>query len=287
MMPGQHGLGHAQRPRGRRPATVHSAGLEEELGDREVGHRRACRRGGPVRRRGRASAGGPRGGRPPRSRTPPPRARARPGRPRGEAHRRPRSGSSAGRRRGPSGSRPRPRGTRSRISAQLLAAVAHADQVRHGREVALALDPRDQVEGALARRRARRGRSPRRTTGRAARARAASCASARASSSVFGGKNSKERVRPAASSVSMRTRLAGSAEVVLEADDVVLPEVGPVLDLDEDHRRRRRGSRSGAPGPGRCRSSRPGPARTPARRAPPSARPLTMNQCSARWAWCW
>src|SRR5580692_3120339 len=56
------------------------------------------------------------------------------------------------------------------------------------------------------------------------------------SSSDFGGKNSNDRVGPAASSSSIRTELGRPSEVVLETHDVVLTEVGPVLDLDEDDR---------------------------------------------------
>src|ERR1039458_2741672 len=58
------------------------------------------------------------------------------------------------------------------------------------------------------------------------------------SSSVLGGKNSNDRVGPAASSSSMRTELGRPSEVVLETHDVVLAEVTAVLDLDEDHRHR-------------------------------------------------
>src|SRR5271170_2165657 len=58
------------------------------------------------------------------------------------------------------------------------------------------------------------------------------------SSSDLGGKNSNERVGPAASSSSMRTELVRPSEVVLETHDVVLAEIGSVLDLDEDDRHR-------------------------------------------------
>src|SRR5277367_4884674 len=58
------------------------------------------------------------------------------------------------------------------------------------------------------------------------------------SSSDFGGKNSNDRVGPAASSSSMRTELVSPTEIVLEADNVVLAEVRAVLDLNEHHRHR-------------------------------------------------
>src|SRR5580693_6613647 len=58
------------------------------------------------------------------------------------------------------------------------------------------------------------------------------------SSSVLGGKNSNDRVGPAASSSSMRTELGRPSEVVLESHDVVLAEVGAVLHFDEDDRHR-------------------------------------------------
>src|ERR1700689_879803 len=55
------------------------------------------------------------------------------------------------------------------------------------------------------------------------------------SSSDFGGKNSNDLVVPCASSASMRTKLAGSSEVVLETNDVVFAEVRTGLDFNEDH----------------------------------------------------
>src|SRR5271154_5902918 len=58
------------------------------------------------------------------------------------------------------------------------------------------------------------------------------------SSSDFGGKNSNDRVGPAASSSSMRTELGRPPEVVFEAHDVVFAKVRPVLDFDEDDRHR-------------------------------------------------
>src|SRR5580704_1697384 len=58
------------------------------------------------------------------------------------------------------------------------------------------------------------------------------------SASDLGGKNSNERVGPAASSSSMRTELGRPTEVVLEAHDIVLAKVRAVLDLDEDDRHR-------------------------------------------------
>src|ERR1700686_5397184 len=58
------------------------------------------------------------------------------------------------------------------------------------------------------------------------------------SSSDLGGKNSNDRVGPAAGSSSIRTELGRPSEVVLEPQDVVFAEVRAVLDFNEHHRHR-------------------------------------------------
>ena len=208
MMPGMHRLGHAERSQLVDQADV-VLGVEEELGDGEVGAGAAWRPGGG----GRSARSGERGWTSGWAATPTREAAAR----RHVLDQLAGVGVVAGLDVGRVAGRVAAEGqdvldARGAVGVEDLGdlgpPVARAGEVGHRRDRRLPPDPGDDLVGALRGCCRRRRRSPRRSSGRAARARRSCAPGVSWAASVFGGKNSKENVRPSARRSAIRAMTA-------------------------------------------------------------------------------